>query len=134
MAIQPIDLQTLYSQLEKVGKAQIQQQQAAQALQDSEMTANKAKAERKLKTVEKTPAGDETSGEIHAHNGAAPSRTDIVAEHNGRDRKDRNRRQKQPGETGEPGEESDRSSDGAGQSAEEIIRDPALGKHVDISG
>ena len=115
MAIQPIDLQTLYTQLEKIGKAQVQQQVAAQAEREAEMSTNRAEAERKLKTVQQTDAGDEATGRVHEQNGKkggqeSPSTPDR------KDKKD---------------EETQASP---AEPEKEVIKDPALGTHIDISG
>jgi hypothetical protein len=113
VAIQPIDLQTLYGQLDKIGKTQVQQQQAAQAARDAEQAGNKHEAEERLSTVGETQAGDEEVGVVHEREGSPE-----------RDR-DESRKEKKGDESAEsPAREVKR----------EIIQDPALGKHVDLSG
>ena len=48
MAIQPIDLQTLYAQLEKVGKTQVHQQAAVQNAREAELARNREDAQKKV--------------------------------------------------------------------------------------
>jgi len=114
VAIQPIDLQTLYTQLDKVAKTQVHQQVAAQAAQEAQMVANKVKSEHKLKSVQETDAGNEKTGTVHERTGSSPQ---------------------QQGGTG-AGERKDDDGGNAGiaEPAKEIIRDPALGNNIDISG
>jgi hypothetical protein len=110
MAIQPIDLQTLYGQLDKVGKTQVQQQAAAQAAREAEMKANREKAARNLDTVQTPEAGDEKAGRVHERNESS-------------------------GGQGEPTGGEPAKKDVKGEEAEkEILKDPALGHHIDISG
>lgn len=115
MAIQPIDLQTLYTQLDKIGKTQLQQQQAAQAAQDADRSANKTDAEKRLKTVQESDAGEERAGAVHERNGS------------GKDGSDSGK----PG-AGARGSKDDQADQASGE--KEIIHDPALGAHIDISG
>jgi hypothetical protein len=112
VAIQPIDLQTLYSQLEKIGKTQIQQQAAAQAARDSEIQANRNDAEQKMKTVQQTDAGDEKVGMVHERDGSSGSKSSPE---------------------GSGGKKTEKNEEIA-EPEKEIIRDPALGSHIDISG
>ncbi len=111
MGIQPIDLQTLYSQLDKIGKTQVQQQVAAQSLREQEIQNNKAAAEQRLKTVQGPESGDELSGKIHDREDGSP--TDAGAGNRSPHREN----------TQEPDD-----------TEKEVIRDPNLGKHIDISG
>ena len=115
MGIQPIDLQNLYMQLEKVGKTQVQQQVAAQAEQEAEKTKNLQNAEKKLKTVQETDAGNEQTGIVHEKNENSGSGSS-----------------EQPEQKAAPApvvEEKTKE-----EKPEEVIRDPALGSHIDISG
>lgn len=54
MGIQPIDLQTLYTQLDKVGKLQGDARQTFAAEFEKSQQANKEAAERRQQTVQKT--------------------------------------------------------------------------------
>ncbi len=73
MAISPIDLQTLYMQMDKVGKSQLAQQAALeQAKNASEADAKKA-AEAKAKSVNKTETGQSAVGKIADENASSSS-------------------------------------------------------------
>ncbi len=112
MAIQPIDLQTLYTQLEKVGKTQVHQAAAAQAARDAEMVKNREEAEKHLKTVREVEAGGDQVGVVHdknESNAGSPSGT--------------------PSKGGK-----DSSTPQKEEPPKEIIRDPNLGSIIDISG
>lgn len=119
MAIQPIDLQTLYTQLEKVGKTQIQQQVAAQALRDAEQAANRKDAEHKLKSVQDPDWGDEQTGVVHEKNGSGSSESGAGGTGGG-------------AKSGVHDEKAE--TEGQAEPDKEVIHDPALGKHIDISG
>lgn len=114
MGMQPIDLQTLYTQLDKVGKTQVQQQAAAQSAREAEKTANKQDAARKLQAVEESDAGEEKTGRIH---------DDDDSENRG----SMSSGEKKKHEGGDEAPE-------ATPEAKEVIKDPALGTHIDISG
>jgi hypothetical protein len=112
MAIQPIDLQTLFTQLDKVGKNQAVQKDGLaiqQALQGIQM---QKKTEEQIQSVNEAQNTGEGAERI----------------------KDRERKRREsPEETrDEPGK------DGEGALPEEkplwIIRDPALGRNIDVSG
>ena len=111
MGIQPIDLQTIYAQMEKVGKMQAAEQSSAVNNRELQEQANKLDAQRRLDTVknseninnEKISIGENTRG----GNSASYSRRSF---------------KNKAGETDE-GEEGD-----------DYIKDPKLGTRVDISG
>ncbi len=115
MAIQPIDLQTLYTQLDKIGKAQVQQQAAAQATRDTENASNKKEAAERLTTVQGAESGEERTGKVHE-----------------RTERDREEPQEQDGGGKDKADKKDDPGEGAPQP--QVIRDPNLGTHVDISG
>jgi hypothetical protein len=115
VAIQPIDLQTLYTQLDKIGKTQVQQQVAAQAERDAEITANRNDADKRLKTVRETDAGDEITGKVHEQDA-------------------KKGRQEQPGSHERKDTKEDEAPGVHAESEKEVIKDPALGTHIDISG
>ncbi len=112
MGIQPIDLQTLYSQLDKVGKSQIQQTLATQQAREAEMAKNREEAEKSLKTVKETETGGEKAGTVREREGSSP---DSQAGTDTKDRKDDKEAQ-------------------SPERPQEIITDPSLGSIVDISG
>jgi hypothetical protein len=111
MAIQPIDLQTLYGQLEKIGKSQVQQQAAMQAAREAEMQTNKDKAAQNLNSVQTSEAGDEKTGRVHDRNESAG--------------------QQGGGEASLPAKKKEETPP---ENEKEIVKDPALGHHIDISG
>lgn len=116
MGMLPIDLQTLYTQLDKIGKTQVHNQLAAQNAQESNIVANKIKSEKKLTTVQKSDAGNEHTGIVHEKN-ESDSDSDSAS--------GTSSFQKAPDE---PKDESDSLKE------KEIITDPTLGTHIDISG
>jgi hypothetical protein len=112
MAIQPIDLQTLFTQVDKVGKEQRNQKEGAHlqaALQSAQI--QKKNEERSHSVTELQNTGEGT-------------------EH----LKDRNARRQggehTPGR--QPDEKDAAESEDGGEPS--VIRDPALGKNIDISG
>ncbi|PIE97881.1 MAG: hypothetical protein CR988_05810 [Treponema sp.] len=58
MAIQPIDLQTLYAQMEKVGKQRSAEQQAQHNAIEQQQETMKLETEKKLQSVQKTEEHD----------------------------------------------------------------------------
>ncbi len=112
MAIHPIDLQTLYAQMEKVGRQQGAEQQALANSQDAKKTKNKLDAEKRLSTVQLVEQGGQESMKINED-----AHKDQEQEKTKKKRKD------------EELEEEDETNNG-----EEYIKDPYLGQKVDISG
>jgi hypothetical protein len=113
VAIQPIDLQTLFTQIDKVGKEQMNQKEGAH------LQAVLQNAHLQKKTEER----------FHAV-------TELQNTGDGTERlKDRNARRQGGGEH-PSGRKPD--EDGAAESGDKgdppVIRDPALGKNIDISG
>jgi hypothetical protein len=110
MAIQPIDLQALFSQLEKVGKLQANQKEGLQIQQAIQGALVQQKTEERIQSVNESQ--DVSRG---------PEKTKDRSARKGRE--DREGRDVQAAE-GESSEGTDPS----------IIQDPALGKHIDLSG
>ena len=108
----PIDLQTLYTQLDKIGKTQVQSQLAAQTVQEGQIVANRRDTEHKLKSVDETDAGEENVGLIHD--------------------KDNENSGEESGSQGKKNNDGDDKS--PAKNEKQIITDPALGVHIDISG
>jgi hypothetical protein len=108
MAIQPIDLQTLFTQLDKVGKSQANQKeglQLQQALQDVRV---QQKTEERIRSVNESQDTGEGAEGI-------------------KDRSPRNQNDQEPPPRGSR----------EGEDAEEerpVIRDPNLGRNIDVSG
>jgi len=109
MAIQPIDLQTIFTQVDKVGKTQNAMQDGLsvqQALQGAKM---EQKTEQRIQSVnEAQNTGDGIE--------------------NIKDRRGQQHEQAE-GENGEQEAEEDAAPD----SNSSVIRDPRLGKNIDIS-
>jgi hypothetical protein len=110
MAIQPIDLQALFSQLDKVGKLQSSQKEGIQIQQAIQGTLVQQRTEERIQSVNESQ--DVSQG---------PEKTRDRSARKGRE--DGESREGY-GENGEPPEDADPS----------IIHDPALGKHVELSG
>ncbi|MDR0473053.1 MAG: hypothetical protein LBH43_05235 [Treponema sp.] len=107
MAIQPIDLQTLFTQVDKVAKAQIAQKDGLilqQAIQGAQM---QRKTEERIQSVNET----QNTGEGVEKTG------------------DRGERE-QPAGGGRKRQERDEESREGGHT---VIRDPSLGRNIDIS-
>ncbi|MDR3115589.1 MAG: hypothetical protein LBU25_08715 [Treponema sp.] len=112
MAIQPIDIQTLFTQLDKVGKIQASQKEGLaiqQALQGIEI---QKKVEAQIQSVNETPNTGEGAEGVG----------------------DRNpRKHAEEDETGQEEAGGTKEKDGSTDSVS-IIRDPTLGKNIDING
>jgi hypothetical protein len=114
MAIQPIDLQTLFTQIDKVGKLQASQKEGL-ALQQA------------IRSVEIQRRTDEHIQSVNEAQNTGEGTEQI---------NDRNARKRQAG--GEAADNEGRDQD-SGDTAEEtasawVIKDPALGRNVDFSG
>jgi hypothetical protein len=110
MAIQPIDLQALFSQVDKVGKEQMNLKEGAHLQASLQGVQIQKKTEERAHSVTETQ--DTGDGVERA--------------------KERNaRRQGEQGSDRDQNEKGDEDADGDSPS---IIRDPALGKNIDISG
>ena len=111
MAIQPIDLQALFSQLDKVGKIQASQKEGLQLQQAIQGARIQQKTEERIQSVNESQ--DVSQG---------PENVKDRSARKGRD---------EPGGYGGDGGAGEDPDTGADPS---VIQDPALGKHVDLSG
>lgn len=111
MAIQPIDLQTLYTQLEKVSKMTAHQQQGLQLQKAIQQEEQAKRLQEKQKTVEKVSMDEDGFPVVSDHNKAITPNEDEDGDH-----------QREP------------EKDEAIPEKLEIIKDPKLGQHIDISG
>jgi hypothetical protein len=111
MAIQPIDLQALFSQLDKVGKIQASQKEGLQLQQAIQGAHIQQKTEERIQSVNESQ--DVSQGPEKA-----------------KDRSSRKGREDTEWKDGS-GEGSDDTESGADP---KVIHDPALGKHIDLSG
>jgi hypothetical protein len=110
MARQPIDLQTLFTQIDKVGKNQANQREGVeiqQALQNLQMQKKTDERSHAVTESQNMGEGAERINDRNARRrqGGSPARDE-----------------RKPGEA--PGDEADQS----------VIRDPDLGKNIDVSG
>jgi hypothetical protein len=110
MAIQPIDLQTLFTQVEKVGKTQSSQKEGLQIQEALQQVQSQKKAEEQVQSVNEAQDPGDGAEKI----------------------KDGNSRQRAAGQDGEEsaGEEEKQEE----EARQNLIRDPALGRNIDISG
>ncbi|MDR1319682.1 MAG: hypothetical protein LBJ90_08655 [Treponema sp.] len=113
MAIQPIDLQTLFTQLDKVGKAQSAQREGLAVQQDLYGAQMQRKTEEHIRSVNEAQDMGEGAEKIN----------------------DRGQRGGKEQESGEDAEKEKASSQEEGGEEKKIlvIRDPALGRNIDIS-
>jgi hypothetical protein len=112
MAIQPIDLQALFSQLDKVGKLQANQKEGVQLQQAIQGAQAQQKTEERIQSVNESQ--DVSQG---------PERV-----------KDRSARKGRDDAARKEAEEGDVPGDAAGGAYPSVIHDPALGNYVDLSG
>ena len=107
MAIQPIDLQTLYTQMDKVSKNVVQQQQQAQLHGSMEIAGMVKKDLQKKSAVERTEKQEEMAS--------------VKDKKNSNETNERNLKKKKENETQQ-------------EVIVGVIKDPALGQTIDISG
>jgi hypothetical protein len=109
MAIQPIDLQTLFTQLEKVGKTQASQKEGAMIQQAIQSVTIQRRTDENIRSVNETR---DTGRGAEAIN-------------------DQNAHRRQGGED----EETAERGEGEGEKPRiPIFQDPALGKYIDFTG
>lgn len=112
MGIQPIDLQTLYTQLDKVSKNVAFQQQGVQLQNAIEQEKNAQRKNEKEKAVKETSFDDKENLKV----------------------KDQEQ-QKQSNEFEQKKSKSEADEKSESQLPEyEVIKDPSLGKHFDVTG
>jgi hypothetical protein len=114
MAIQPIDLQILFTQLDKVGKNQAVEKEGVAIQQSLLGIQMQKKTEDQIRSVNEAPNTGEGAEGV----------------------KERKREGAEPSEKEDSRDEREKN-DGKGSTAEKalfIIRDPALGKNIDVSG
>lgn len=88
MAIQPIDLSTIYSQLDNIGKFSAMQNQSAQ-LATQQNLAGEARADlAKTRTVKKTPSDDSFADGIKDEGGGSSDFTNAGEQHKKEDEQD----------------------------------------------
>jgi hypothetical protein len=113
MAIQPIDLQTLFAQMDKVGKTQANQREGLQIQQSLQQVESQRKAEEQVQSVnEAQDMGDEAE----------------------QIKDDAGRRQRQDQDGGRRASSEEEEEPGEKGEDPGLIRDPSLGRNIDISG
>ena len=112
MAIQPIDLQTLFTQMDKVAKTQAALREGQQASETLQQLQAQKKLEENVQSVNQAQNMGDEAGKI----------------------KDENKRGAHPNQGGS--KENQGSDDESNPEAEgrSLIKDPALGRNIDISG
>jgi hypothetical protein len=113
MAIQPIDLQTLFTQLDKVGKSQGSQKDGLAVQQAMQGVQLQRKTEEQIQSVNETQDTGEGAEKV---NDRGP------------------RKNKEGEENGEKGKKKSPGEEEEGEEKPPVIRDPALGRNIDISG
>jgi len=111
MAIQPIDLQALFTQLDKVGKNQAVLREGQQLQEANQQAQTQRKLEENVRSVNEAQEMGEETEVIKDQKGSGSNAGKGGAKGNQQ-------------ETEEP----------AGEEKPELIRDPALGRNIDISG
>ena len=107
MAISPLDLQTLFTQADKVGKQSMAQREGAALLQSIQHIRIQQQTDEKIRSVNEAQDTGEGSEAINDENSG---RSGQEASHGGH-------------------QESEKEN----AKAEDMIRDPALGKNIDLS-
>jgi hypothetical protein len=117
MAIQPIDLQTLFTQLDKVGKTQSDQREGLHIQQALQGVRMQKKTEERAQAVNESQDTGEGAERI-------------------KDRNNRRQAGRQQGGGDFVTQDAYEEGEGGGEDPEEpsVIRDPALGKNIDVSG
>jgi len=113
MAIQPIDLQTLFTQMEKVGKREAFQREGMQIQASLQSLESQRRTEEQVQSVNETQNIGEGVEAV-------------------------NNRERRRG-SGEKDQEKEKEKETAWEEAQgvkisRIIRDPSLGRNVDVSG
>jgi len=112
MAIQPIDLQALFTQLDKVAKSQVFQKEGHQIQEALQQAQNQRKLEQNIQSVNQSQNMGEEAATIKDD-----QRRGSHANH---------------GRTMEKQEKED--DPGPDEKKQDFFRDPALGRNLDISG
>jgi hypothetical protein len=112
MALQPIDLQALFSQLDKVGKSQTVQREGQHIQESIQQIQIQRRNEQNIQSVNQAQDMGEEAGTIKDDKRQGGRENNAGARE----------RQPQDEESGGPEERRD------------LIRDPALGRNIDISG
>ena len=110
MAIQPIDLQAIFSQMDKVGKNQAAQREGQQIQEALQQIQAQKKTEQDVHSVNQSQDLGKEAGTVKDENKRG------TYENHGREN------------------EKNTEDENADNSNNDLIRDPALGRNIDISG
>jgi hypothetical protein len=109
MAIQPIDLQTLFTQMDKVAKQKSAEKEGLILQQSLQGAVNLKKTEEKVRSVNETKEPEDGAERIKDNNARKQSQEEVP---------EKKEEKKGPNEEKQIG----------------VIQDPDLGKHIDVSG
>lgn len=112
MAIQPIDLQTLFTQLDKVGKSQMSQKEGLAIQQAMQGIQTQKKTEEQVHSVDDTKQAGEGAESIN----------------------DRNARKRSGEQSADRGEAEKDEEDISKNKVVSVFKDPSLGRNIDMSG
>ena len=112
MAIQPIDLQALFTQLDKVAKSQVIQREGQQIQEALQQAQNQRKLEQNIQSVNQSQNMGEEAATI----------------------KDEQRRGTNTNQGRAMGKQEEEVDPGPDKEEQDFIRDPALGRNLDITG
>jgi len=112
MAIQPIDLQALFTQLDKVAKSQVIQREGQQIQEALQQAQSQRKLEQNIQSVNQSQNMGEEAATI----------------------KDEQRRGTNTNQGRTMGKQEEEDVSSPEEENQDYIRDPALGRNLDISG
>jgi len=108
MAISPLDLQTLFTQMDKVGKQDAAQREGAAILQSIQHSRIQQQLDEKIRSVNESQNTGEGAEAIDDNSGGKTGQ------------------ENHQGESSDKAEENDKEDGG-------VIRDPDLGRNIDVS-
>jgi len=112
MAIQPIDLQTIFSQLDKVGRTQAALREGQQIQASLQQIETQKKLETDVQSVNEAQNMGEEANKI----------------------KEENKQNSNSGEDRFEGKQEDEETEAAPEKKLPLFRDPSIGRNIDISG
>jgi hypothetical protein len=114
MAIQPIDLQTLFTQIDKVGKLQVSQKEGLALQQAIHSVEIQRRTDEHIQSVNEAQNTGQGTEQINDRSGGKQQAGEDSAE--------------------DSRELRDSGEDAGENSSARVIKDPALGRNVDFSG
>ena len=110
MAISPLDLQTLFTQMDKVGKQEMAQRDGAAVLQSVQQARQQQQTDERVRSVNESQDTGEGSEAIKDKNGGRAGQ-----------------------EQGEQKNQSEEETEKNTKEKDGVIRDPNLGRNIDVS-